>query len=220
MEGHEITKRLPEAWHTMCLEIEKLPIEEKIETINLLREELHKVSPFKDEPVDCVLWVKSEQVEGNDYNPNAVAPPEMKLLSISIQEDGYTQPVVVFPDTAEKTHYTVVDGYHRTRVGKENAAVRKRVNGYLPVTCIRTSQYDIKDRIAATIRHNRARGVHGVEPMIDIVAKLALDGWSDEQIAKELGMDCDEILRFKQHSGLPEIFKNADFSRAWEAEDA
>ena len=218
MGNHEITERLLDTWHTMCLEIEKLPIEEKIEAINMMREELHKISPFKNEPVDCVVWVKSDLVSGNDYNPNAVAPPEMKLLAISIQEDGYTQPIVVFPETADKTHYTVVDGYHRTRVGKEIASVRNRVNGYLPVTCIRSSQYDIKDRIAATIRHNRARGVHGVEPMIDIVAKLALDGWTDETIAKNLGMDCDEILRFKQHTGLPEIFKNTEYSRAWEAE--
>lgn len=218
MADNNTKEKLLDAWRSICSEIEQLPTDEKIEMINSMREKLHEISPFRDEPVDCVIWVKSDKVQGNDYNPNAVAPPEMKLLSISIQEDGYTQPIVVFPNSAGESHFTVVDGYHRTRVGKEVPAVRKRVKGYLPVTCIRSSQYDIKDRIAATIRHNRARGVHGVEPMIDIVAKLALDGWSDEMIAKNLGMDCDEILRFKQHTGLPEIFKDAEFSRAWEAE--
>ena len=198
-------------------EIETLPEEDKIEVINTLKTELHQISPFMDEPVDCVLWVKSEEVRGNDYNPNAVAPPEMKLLAVSIKEDGYTQPVVTFPEKKDKTSYTVVDGYHRTRVCNEVPAVRKRVMGYLPITIIRRSQSDIKDRIAATIRHNRARGVHGVEPMIDIVGKLLKEGWGDGEIAKKLGMDCDEVLRFKQHTGLPELFKDVEFSRAWEA---
>ena len=94
--------------------------------------------------------------------------------------------------------------------------MRKRVKGYLPITLIRGTQSDIKDRIASTIRHNRARGVHGVDPMIDVVRRLLQEGWSDGEIAEKLGMDADEVLRFKQHVGLPELFKDIDFSRAWE----
>lgn len=193
--------------------LEDLPVENKIMAINEIKTALHECSPFKNEPVDCVLWVASNNVEANDYNPNAVAPPEMKLLEISIKEDGYTQPVVTFP---EEGKYTVIDGYHRTRVAKESKTVRNRILGYIPITIIRPSQCDIKNRIASTIRHNRARGVHGINPMIDIVGKLLRDGWTDEEVSKELGMDADEVLRFKQHVGLPELFKDYEYSRAWE----
>lgn len=208
----DILKRADE----LIQEIGAFPEEEAIGLLNEIRKRMHEASPFRDEPVDCVLWVKSNEVAANDYNPNAVAPPEMKLLAISIEEDGYTQPVVTFPEKTEVSNYTVVDGYHRTRVCKEVASVRKRVKGYLPITLIRGTQSDIKDRIASTIRHNRARGVHGVDPMIDVVRRLLQEGWSDGEIAEKLGMDADEVLRFKQHVGLPELFKDIDFSRAWE----
>lgn len=114
----------------------------------------------------------------------------------------------------EEDSFVVVDGFHRTRVGKECAAVRERVRGYLPVVRIRNEE--MKDRMAATIRHNRARGVHGVSPMIDLVAGLVRRGWTDEDVAKELGMSADEVLRYKQHAGLPELFKGGQYSRAWE----
>ncbi len=104
----------------------------------------------------------------------------------------------------------------RTRVAKESVEVKKHLKGYVPITIIRSAQADRKNRMAATIRHNRARGIHGVAPMIDLVASLIRDGWSDEEVAKELGMDADEVLRFKQHTGLPEPFKDHQFSRAWE----
>lgn len=185
----------------------------RIEAVNRIRQSLHKHSPFQEDPVDCVIWVPADKVHGNDYNPNAVAPPEMRLLEHSIKMDGFTQPVVAYP---ENDHYTVVDGFHRTRVAKESSAVRKHLKGYVPVSIVRGSQADRKNRMAATIRHNRARGVHGVTPMIDLVASLIRDGWSDEEVAKELGMDADEVLRFKQHAGLPELFKDHRFSRAWE----
>jgi ParB-like chromosome segregation protein Spo0J len=190
-----------------------LPLPERVDALNRIRQMLHAVSPFASEPVDCVLWVEAEQVEGNDYNPNSVAPPEMKLLKRSIDKDGYTQPIVAWRDSGG---YEVVDGEHRTRVGKEDKAINKRLHGYLPVTVINAERVDRKDRIAATIRHNRARGVHGVLPMTDIVAELIRQGWADDEVAAELGMDADEVLRFKHNTGLPELFKNHTYSKAWE----
>lgn len=199
---------------SICAMLDTLPLDDRVEMLNKIREKLHEVSPFKDEPVDLVLWVSSEQVHGNDYNPNKVAPPEMRLLERSIKEDGYTQPIVGC-QTSKKT-IEVVDGFHRHKVGKESKTVRSRIHGYLPVTKIRGNRHDPKDRMAATIRHNRARGVHGVVPMAAIVANLIKLGWTDADIAKELGMDADEVLRFKQNLGLPDLFKSSEFSASWE----
>lgn len=179
--------------------------------LNFVRERLHEVSPFKDEPIDFVRWVKTDVVHANDYNPNKVAPPEMRLLRLSIEHDGYTQPVVGW-DTGDK--YEVVDGFHRTRVAKECKSVRDRVNGFLPIVSVKN--VDLKDRVSATIRHNRARGVHGVQPMKDIVLKLIESGWADGEISVELGMDAEEVLRYRQIGGLGEKFKNHDYSMAWE----
>lgn len=192
-----------------------LPEKERIETINALRLALHEHSPFKGEPVDCVLWVESEAVQANGYNPNSVAPPEMELLRLSIREDGYTQPIVAYRENAG---YTVVDGFHRNRVGKECADVRERVKGYLPVSIVRSDREDIDERMASTIRHNRARGKHAVQSMSNIVLELSRRNWSDEKIAKKLGMDADEVLRMKQMTGLAELFGDKEFSEAWEAE--
>ena len=187
----------------------------KISTINELKMLLHEHSPLRNEPVDCVIWVPNTEVQANDYNPNSVAPPEMELLRVSIQHDGYTQPIVTYP---EGDHYTVVDGFHRNRVGKECADVRQRVMGYLPVVRIRHSQTDRSDRIASTIRHNRARGKHKVEAMSDIVIELKRRNWSDEKICRELGMEQDEVLRLCQITGLAELFSDQEFSRAWDVE--
>jgi len=197
----------------LCSALEALPIPERVDVLNRVRRRLHAVSPFRDEPVDCVEWVSADEVAGNEYNPNQVAPPEMRLLRHSIAQDGYTQPIVAW---READVCTVVDGFHRHRVGKEAPEVRKRIHGYLPVALIKPERSGIKDRMAATIRHNRARGVHGVVPMVDVVAALIRHGWADDEIAKELGMDADEILRFKQSAGLPELFKDHAYSRAWE----
>lgn len=185
-----------------------------ISEINSLKEMLHEISPFKNEPVDCVLWVKNELVHANDYNPNSVAPPEMELLKTSIMEDGYTQPIVTWPD--KENSLEVVDGFHRNRVARECIDINKRVMGYLPVVKIRTSQNDKGDRIAATIRHNRARGKHKVESMSDIVIELKRRNWSDARIAKNLGMDEDEVLRLCQITGMAELFSDADFSKSWD----
>jgi hypothetical protein len=139
----------------------------------------------------------------------------MKLLERSIQEDGYTQPIVGWEagDGIE-----VVDGFHRNRVGKESAIVRQRVRGYLPVAVVNASRTDRADRIAATIRHNRARGKHRVDSMSDIVIELKRRNWDDSKIARELGMDQDEILRLCQITGLAELFTDREFSKAWDVE--
>jgi ParB-like chromosome segregation protein Spo0J len=160
-----------------------------------------------------VLWVDAEQLQANDYNPNVVAPPEMRLLQRSIMTDGYTQPIVAWP---VEDGYEVVDGFHRNRVGREVGAVRKRVRGRLPVAVINTDRTGKDDRMAATIRHNRARGVHTVDGMSDIVLELARRGKTDEWIAGELGMEPDEVLRLKQVQGLAELFADEEFSEAWE----
>lgn len=187
----------------------------RVAVINEIKKALHDVSPMKSEPVDCVLWVPCDDVRANDYNPNSVAPPEMKLLEISILEDGYTQPIVTFQ---EETHREVIDGFHRNRVGRECETVRNRVMGYLPVVTINESRLDRGDRIAATIRHNRARGKHRIDAMSEIVVELKRRNWTDEKIGRELGMDPDEVLRLSQISGLAEMFSDKDFSEAWEAE--
>lgn len=196
-------------------EINALPIDEKVEALNAVRLELHNISPFKDEPVDLVTWVKADNVHANDYNPNSVAPPEMKLLETSIMEDGYTQPIVTFPHDDK---IEVVDGFHRNRVGKESDLVKKRIHGYLPVVKIKPSQEGVDNRMAATIRHNRARGKHKVESMTEIVLELKRRNWSDKKIGDKLGMDKDEILRLTQLGGLSEMFSDHDFTEAWEAE--
>jgi ParB-like chromosome segregation protein Spo0J len=190
-----------------------LTIEEKVDLINEIKLMLHEISPFNTEPVDCVIWVKNDTVIANDYNPNSVAPPEMELLRLSIANDGYTQPIVSM-DNNNGTR-EVIDGFHRNRVGKECEDIQSRVHGYLPVVTIRESQKGQNDRVASTIRHNRARGKHKVESMSDIVVDLKRRNWSDEKISKELGMDRDEVLRLTQISGLTEMFANKEFSMAW-----
>jgi len=196
--------------------IESLSLDEKIQAINEARQMLHEISPFKSEPVDFVKWVKNDLVYQNDYNPNSVAPPEMELLRLSISADGYTQPIVSMPD--EDLKFQVIDGFHRHKVGKECDDIHSRIHGYLPIVQIREEQKDKTDRMASTIRHNRARGKHKVEAMSDIVIELSRRNWSDEKIAKNLGMEPDEVLRLKQISGLAEMFSDEDFSEAWDVD--
>ena len=195
--------------------IKTLPESEKVEAVNRIRMALREHSPFKSEPVDCVQWVKNESVGANDYNPNSVAPPEMKLLEHSITQDGYTQPIVTW---TTDDGYEVVDGFHRSRVGKESDAVKSRVHGYLPVVVVNSERVERGDRIAATIRHNRARGKHRIDSMSEIVVELKRRNWSPKKIGIELGMDPDEVLRLTQISGLSEMFADKEFSEAWEAD--
>lgn len=187
----------------------------RIETINAIRLALAQHSPMRAEPVDCVLWVEADQVSGNDYNPNVVAPPEMALLALSIAEDGYTQPVVAWQTGSEQ--YEVVDGFHRHRVGKEVPEITERVKGRLPIAVINGDREAVTDRKAATVRHNRARGEHTVEGMSAIVVDLAQRGKPDEWIATHLGMDPDEVTRLRQLTGIAAMFADEDFSEAWEA---
>ena len=209
------TERLAYEFEQLIIQIKDYTIDEKIWVINKCKKLLHDNSPMKNEPVDCVLWVKNDSVYANDYNPNSVAPPEMELLRLSIEADGYTQPIVTMQDGLKRE---VIDGFHRNRVGKECKDIQKRVHGYLPVVTINEDREDKGDRIASTIRHNRARGKHKVTAMSDIVVDLKKRNWSDEKIAKQLGMDADEVLRLTQISGLSEMFNNEDFSEAWEAD--
>ncbi len=210
MFGRSIVERAD----ALAQEIANLPPDEAIAVLNEIKRALHAVSPFANEPVDCVVWIPNDAIEANDYNPNVVAPPEMKLLALSITEDGYTQPIVAFPE--EDGGFEVVDGFHRHRVGKEHKTVRQRVRGYLPITEIRPDREGRSDRIASTIRHNRARGKHQVAQMSEIVQELSRRNWSDAKIGRELGMDADEVLRLKQISGLAELFAEREFSEAWE----
>ena len=196
--------------------LDVLDIDLKVELINQIRMELHNHSPFKSEPVDCVQWIKKEQVVANDYNPNSVAPPEMKLLEHSIAEDGYTQPIVSWQ---REDVFEVVDGFHRHRVGKESEIIHARIHGYLPAVVINSDRNDKNDRMAATIRHNRARGEHRVDSMAEIVIELKRRFWNDEKIAKELGMEPDEVLRLTQITGLAGLFADREFSEAWEADN-
>lgn len=188
------------------------PDDEKVAALNYLRKTLHELSPFAREPVDLVLWVKAGEVVANDYNPNVMAAGEKKLLQRSLREDGFTQPVVVSED---KGHYLIVDGFHRQLLGRRESGAGKRLKGWLPVTCINPERKGQAERIASTIRHNRARGKHQITFMSDIVRDLTRLGWTDERIGQELGMDSDEVLRLKQISGLTELFEEDEFSSAW-----
>ena len=163
-------------------------------------------------PVYNVKPVPLEKIRANSYNPNAVAPPEMKLLEKSIMEDGYTMPIVCYyiPD---EDIFEIVDGFHRYTVMKKNRVIRERENGMMPVVVI---DMDISNRIASTIRHNRARGSHDIDLMSSIVSELTKAGMSDAWIMRNIGMDADELLRLKQLTGLAELFRDKQFSKSWE----
>lgn len=154
-----------------------------------------------------VKLVPTEKVVANDYNPNKVATPEMKLLKLSIELDGVTMPVVTYYDK-ERDMYEVVDGFHRYTVLKDYFK-----SDVIPVSVI---DKPLDERMGSTIRHNRARGTHQIRSMSDIVIDLSKDGWSDEEICKKLGMELDEVIRLKQISGLKEAFANHEFSKSWE----
>ncbi len=162
-------------------------------------------------PVYNVRPVPIEKIRANIYNPNAVAPPEMRLLEKSIREDGYTMPIVCYHIPSEDI-YEIVDGYHRYTVMLTCKDIRDREGGMMPVVVI---DKDISNRMASTIRHNRARGSHNIDLMVNIVAELVQAGMSDEWISKNIGMDADELLRLKQISGIAALFADTEFSKAW-----
>lgn len=187
----------------------------QVEALNAARAILHGVSPFKGEPVDLVTWLPAEKVMGyDDYaNPNTVAPPEMALLRHSMAKNGVAVAIVTHEtDDGDVT----VDGMHRRRVGSTDPELRARLQGYLPVSRIRTDRADVAGRIAATVEFNRARGEHGAEAMSALVRLLYELGWTDERIQQELGMQLDEVIRLKQITGIAALFADREYSPAWE----
>lgn len=165
-------------------------------------------------PVYNVKAIPIEKIRANEYNPNSVAPPEMQLLYDSIREDGYTMPIVCYYHD-EDDMYEIVDGFHRYSVMLKHKDIYEREGGKLPVSVI---DKPIVERMASTIRHNRARGSHDIDLMSNIVAELVEMGKSNAWIMKHLGMDADEVLRLKQITGLAALFANKDFSNSWEIE--
>jgi len=186
---------------------------ERLTAIERARNLLHAISPNAAQPVDRTQWVPIEMVTPNDYNPNAVASQEMQLLYTSILHDGYTQPVVTIWDT-EQEKYVIVDGFHRYFTCKVNQDILDRNNGMLPIVVI---DKDINDRMAATVRHNRARGKHSIDGMADMVFKMLDGGWQDGDICNELGMEPEELLRLKHITGFSALFKNHEYTKAWQS---
>lgn len=185
---------------------------DKNEFLNKLREFIHKHSTNNHNPVNLVRWVPYTQVQANDYNPNQVAKNEMGLLHTSIKHDGYTQPVVTVYDK-KLGKYVIVDGFHRYSVMRHYDDIRKKNKGLLPIVVINK---DINDRMASTIRHNRARGKHSVQGMSNIIFNMLENGWTDAEICNELGMESEELIRLKHITGFSKLFENASYSRAWE----
>lgn len=198
-------------------QLQGLSTTDKIETINKIKVLLNEVSPMKNHPIDLVLWVPITDVKKNEYNPNSVAPTELKLLETSIAEDGYTQPIVTW---VSDTGREIIDGFHRSKVAKESERIGSTLFGYVPVTTVRQKQTDKSNRMASTIRHNRARGTHSVDAMSEIVLELKARNWKTARICKELGMEEDEVLRLCQVNGLAGLFNDVEFSQAWESDTA
>ena len=195
-------------------EIEKFSTpEEKLKYLNELRREISMLSPCHEQPIDCVIWVPVEMVEPNDYNPNSVAKKEMSLLYTSIWNDGYTQPTVTIWDD-EKKKFVIVDGFHRYFTCKTNKDVYERNHGCLPIVVINKS---INERMAATVRHNRARGKHSVTGMSNMVFELLDNGWKDEDICNQLGLEPEELLKLKYVTGFSKLFENTEYKKAWES---
>jgi ParB-like chromosome segregation protein Spo0J len=176
-----------------------------------LRLLLSTLSPQLGQPIDLVRWVPIEKVTPNDYNPNSVAQIEMKLLYTSIRHDGYTQPVVTIYD-AEQDLYVIVDGFHRYFVMKTHRDIYEACGGCLPVVVI---DKDINDRMASTVRHNRARGKHSVQGMSSLVFSMLENGWQDAEICNEIGMGPEELLRLKHITGFSKLFEGTEYQHSW-----
>lgn len=185
---------------------------DKLQFIEDLRDTLHELSPLKDQPVDRVRWVPIEKVTPNNYNPNSHASTELGLLYTSINHDGFTQPLVTIWDE-EQDKWVIVDGFHRYFVCLNNPDIKARNHGRVPIVVIKK---DINDRMASTVRHNRARGKHSIEGMSSMVFKMLDNGWSEAAICKELGMEPEEVLRLKHITGFSKLFEDTEYRRAWE----
>jgi ParB-like chromosome segregation protein Spo0J len=174
-----------------------------------------EVGPVGSQPVDRVLWVPIEKVEANDYNPNSVARTEMGLLYTSILHDGYTQPIVTIHD-ADRDRYVIIDGFHRFFTCKSNPDILERNCGMLPVVVL---EKEINDRMASTVRHNRARGKHSVDGMANMVFEMLDNGWADDHICRELGMEPEELLRLKHITGFAKLFDDVDYRNSWQSKN-
>ena len=194
-------------------QINKLEGQARFKAIEKARQALAELSPLHEQPVDRIRWVPVEDVEPNDYNPNSVAKIEMGLLYTSILHDGYTQPVVTIWDE-EKQKYVIVDGFHRYFTCRNNPDIRERNMGYLPIVVL---DKPINDRMASTVRHNRARGKHSIDGMSNMVFQMSENGWSEAEICSELGMEAEEVLRLKHITGFSRLFENAEYKKAWES---
>ncbi len=189
---------------------------DKISFIQELRDFIsNDLSPQKGQPIDNVKWVDFNKVQANDYNPNSVAKIEMNLLFNSIEHDGYTQPVVTIYDK-DNDKYIIVDGFHRYSVLRENKDIQDKTNGLLPIVVI---DKDINDRMASTIRHNRARGKHSIVGMSNIVFNMLDNGWKDEDICNELGIETEELLKLKHLTGFSKLFKDIEYKRSWQSKE-
>ena len=197
----------------LLAQIASLSEDDQIDAIAAVREKLHGLSPIRSQPVDLIRWVPIDQVSPNDYNPNSVAQVEMRLLYHSILQDGYTQPIVTIWDDALQK-YVIVDGFHRYFVCKTNADIRARNKGRLPIVVI---EKDINNRMASTVRHNRARGKHSIDGMANMVFSMLDEGWTDVEICNELGMEPGELLRLKHITGFSKLFEDREYSKAWKS---
>jgi ParB-like chromosome segregation protein Spo0J len=186
---------------------------DKLQALEEIREQLHAICPVNSQPVDRIRWVPIEQVEPNDYNPNSVAKIELGLLYTSILHDGYTQPVVTIW-SEEQQKYIIVDGFHRYFTCLNNQDIRNRNHGMLPIVVL---EKPINDRMASTVRHNRARGKHSIDGMSNMVFQMLENGWSEAEICAELGMEAEEVLRLKHITGFSKLFENAQYKKAWES---
>ena len=195
--------------------IETLNEEEIIEYFERLKELIHHESPLGTQPVNRIRWVNIDNVSPNDYNPNSVAKKEMQLLYTSILHDGYTQPVVTIFDE-EKKKYVIIDGFHRYFTCKSNKDILERNKGRLPIVVLEKS---INDRMASTVRHNRARGMHSVTGMSSMVFNMLENGWSDSDICNELGMSVEELIKLKHITGFSKLFKDKEYSKSWETKN-
>ena len=166
---------------------------------------------IKDQPINNVKWIPIEKVFANNYNPNSVANNEMKLLYVSVKNDGYTQPVVTIYDE-KKDRYVIVDGFHRYSIMKRYKDIYASCAGKLP--CVVLEGKTINDLMASTIRHNRARGKHSVEGMSNIVMEMLMNGASNLEICNQLGLEAEELVRLKYITGYAKLYENNDYTKA------
>lgn len=205
-------KATPKKIQALIAALQDLDDGPMLDIVEELRKEIHRISPQKSQPIDLVQWVPIEDVQPNDYNPNTVASKEMGLLYHSIKMDGYTQPIVtVFDEKIRK--YIIVDGFHRYWVAKKQEDIREATNGLIPIVVLHKG---MNDRMAATVRHNRARGEHSTKGMSSLVFHMLENGWKDSEICNHIGLEPEELLKLKHITGFSKLFENTHYSKAWE----